>query len=132
NIEETLKQEETRFKRTLDTGLRLLGDEMEKLGEGEALSGEVACKLYDTFGFPLDLTQAALMEQGRAVDTEGFDKAMDAQKAKARESWVGSGDQATEAVWFGLKDEIGSTEFLGYTANAGEGKVVALLDKNGN
>ncbi len=131
NIIETLKVEETRFKRTLDTGLRLLEEETAKLGEGQSLAGDVAFKLYDTYGFPLDLTQAALMEKGMGVDTAGFDAAMEEQRKKARQSWVGSGDQSTDAVWFPLQDKLGATEFLGYSTNATEGKVTALLDKNG-
>ncbi|HNQ91748.1 MAG TPA: alanine--tRNA ligase [Alphaproteobacteria bacterium] len=131
NIVETLKIEETRFKRTLETGLRLLEEETSKLGEGQSLAGEVAFKLYDTYGFPLDLTQAALMEKNMGVDTAGFDAAMNEQRKKARQSWVGSGDQSTEAAWFPLQEKLGATEFLGYSSDTSEGQVTALLDKTG-
>lgn len=131
NIIETLKIEETRFKRTLETGLRLLEEETSKLGDGGFLSGEIAFKLYDTYGFPLDLTQSALLEKNMSVDMAGFNTAMEEQRRKARQSWVGSGDQSTEAVWFPLQESLGATEFLGYTANSGEGKVTAILTKTG-
>lgn len=131
NIIETLKIEETRFKRTLDTGLRLLEEETVKLTEGQSLPGEVAFKLYDTYGFPLDLTQSALLEKNMSVDTAGFNAAMEEQRRKARQSWVGSGDQSTEAVWFPLQETLGATEFFGYSANSGEGEVKAILTKSG-
>ncbi len=131
NIVETLKIEETRFKRTLETGLKLLADETAKLGDGQSLSGEVAFKLYDTYGFPLDLTQAALLEKNMSVDTAGFDAAMAEQRRKARQSWVGSGDQSTEAVWFPLQERLGATEFLGYNGTKSEGAVTALLNQKG-
>ncbi len=126
-IEETLKAEETRFKSTLDRGLRLLDDELDKLPEGSNLPGEVAFKLYDTYGFPLDLTQDALREKGRHVDTDGFDAAMAEQKAKARAAWAGSGEAADETVWFDVADKHGVTEFLGYDTEKAEGQIVALV-----
>ncbi|MFP6759205.1 MAG: alanine--tRNA ligase, partial [Alphaproteobacteria bacterium] len=126
-IEETLKLEEVRFQETLERGLKLLGDETDKLGDGVALPGEVAFKLYDTYGFPLDLTEDALREQGRTVERAGFDAAMERQKATARASWAGSGEAATEAVWFDIREAAGATEFLGYAAPEAEAKVVALV-----
>ncbi len=126
-IVETLKLEETRFKQTLERGLRLLEDEESKLGDGSALPGEVAFKLYDTYGFPLDLTQDVLRGKGRAVDEAGFNAAMDEQRRKARESWAGSGEAATERLWFELRDELGATEFLGYDTETAEGKVTAIV-----
>ena len=127
-IEETLKNEETRFQQTLDRGLRLLDDELGKLPDGAALPGEAAFKLYDTYGFPLDLTQDALREKGRSVDTDGFDSAMAEQKAKARAAWSGSGETADAAIWFDLAEEHGGTEFLGYDTEVAEGQVLALVD----
>ena len=112
-IEETLRLEETRFRQTLERGLHLLGDELARLPEGVALPGAAAFKLYDTYGFPLDLTQDALREQGRTVDTAGFDAAMADQKAKARASWSGSGETSDAAIWFDLAEKHGSSEFLG-------------------
>lgn len=129
NIVETLRIEETRFKRTLETGIRLLEDEAEKLGDGEKLSGDVAFKLYDTYGFPFDLTQAAMLEKKIEVDVEGFDAAMEAQREKARQSWVGSGDESSEAAWFPIQEALGATEFLGYTSNKAEAQVIGLFDK---
>ncbi len=126
-IEETLLLEETRFKQTLDRGLKLLDDELTGLAEGAALPGEAAFKLYDTYGFPLDLTQDALREKGRTVDTEGFDAAMAEQKAKARAAWSGSGEAADTAVWFDVLDTAGATDFLGYDTEKAEGQVVALV-----
>jgi alanyl-tRNA synthetase len=126
-IEETLKLEETRFKQTLDRGLKLLDDELDGLDEGAPLSGEAAFKLYDTYGFPLDLTQDALREKGRAVDTDGFDAAMEEQKAKARAAWAGSGDAADNTVWFDVLDTAGATDFLGYDTEKAEGQLVALV-----
>ncbi len=126
-ITETLKLEETRFKRTLERGLRLLDEEVAKLGAGETLAGNVAFKLYDTYGFPLDLTQDALRSDGRAVDVDGFNAAMERQRAEARKSWTGSGDAATEAVWFELRDRLGATEFLGYETETAEGRIVVIL-----
>ena len=126
-ITETLKLEEERFRTTLDRGLKLLEDELAQLPDGQALPGEAAFKLYDTFGFPLDLTQDALREKGRAVDTSGFDAAMDAQKAKARGAWSGSGEAADAAIWFDLADQGGPTEFLGYDTEIAEGQITALV-----
>ncbi len=126
-IAETLRAEETRFRQTLDRGLKLLDAELEGLGEGAELSGAAAFKLYDTYGFPLDLTQDALRERGRAVDVAGFDAAMAAQKARARASWSGSGDAADATIWFDLADRFGATEFLGYDMESAEGQIVALV-----
>ena len=126
-LTETLKLEETRFKQTLDRGLHLLTQETDKLGEGEALAGEVAFRLYDTYGFPLDLTQDVLRGQNRTIDIAGFDTAMERQRAEARASWSGSGEAATEQVWFDLREEHGATEFLGYDKTAAEGQVLALV-----
>ncbi len=126
-IEETLKLEETRFKATLDRGLRLLDDELGALPEGAPLPGQAAFKLYDTYGFPLDLTQDALREKGREVDTEGFDAAMAEQKAKARAAWAGSGEAADATVWFDVADEKGTTDFLGYDTESAEGQILALV-----
>ena len=128
-IEETLLLEETRFKTTLDRGLRLLDAELDGMQEGQALDGETAFKLYDTFGFPLDLTQDALREKGVEVDTDAFDAAMDAQKAKARAAWTGSGETADESVWFDIEDKSGPTEFLGYDTEAAEGQITAVILK---
>ncbi len=126
-ITETLKLEESRFKDTLGRGLRLLEEETTRLGEGQALSGEVAFKLYDTFGFPLDLTQDILRGQGRSVAIEGFDEAMARQRAAARKAWSGSGEAATESLWFELREKLGATEFLGYDAEEAEGQILALV-----
>ncbi|MGR3504853.1 MAG: alanine--tRNA ligase [Paracoccaceae bacterium] len=126
-IEETLRLEETRFKQTLDRGLRLLDDELAGLPEDAALPGEAAFKLYDTFGFPLDLTQDALREKGRSVDTAGFESAMQAQKAKARAAWSGSGEAADATIWFDLADTHGATDFLGYDTETAEGQIMALV-----
>ncbi|WP_372614165.1 alanine--tRNA ligase [Aquicoccus sp.] len=126
-IEETLELEETRFKQTLDRGLRLLDEELETLDADAPLPGESAFKLYDTYGFPLDLTQDALREKGRAVDTEGFEKAMAEQKAKARAAWAGSGEAADASLWFDLADRHGATDFLGYDTETAEGQVLALV-----
>ena len=126
-IEETLLNEEVRFKQTLDRGLRLLDDEVSGLADGAALSGAAAFKLYDTFGFPLDLTQDALREQGRAVDTDGFNTAMTAQKAKARAAWSGTGASADASVWFEIADATGPTDFLGYDTLNAEGQIAAIV-----
>ena len=126
-IEETLQAEEGRFKTTLDRGLRLLDDELAGLPDGAALPGAAAFKLYDTFGFPLDLTQDALREKGRAVDLGGFEAAMAAQKAKARAAWVGTGEAADATVWFDLAEAHGVTEFLGYETDMAEGQVLAVI-----
>lgn len=126
-IAETMRLEEERFKAMLDRGLGLLAAETARLGEGGALPGDVAFKLYDTYGFPLDLTQDALREQGRAVDVAGFESAMAEQRVRARAAWTGSGDLATERVWFDLRDRLGATEFLGYTTTSAAAEVVALV-----
>ncbi|MCZ4261219.1 alanine--tRNA ligase [Limimaricola sp. G21655-S1] len=127
-IEETLRAEETRFRQTLDRGLRLLDDELSNLPEGAALPGQAAFKLYDTYGFPLDLTQDALREKGRTVDTDGFDAAMAEQKAKARAAWAGSGEVADASHWYDLADQHGASEFLGYDTEEAEGQILAVLD----
>ncbi|MBN42874.1 MAG: alanine--tRNA ligase [Alphaproteobacteria bacterium] len=126
-ISETFRLEEERFKHTLERGLKLLEEETARLGEGDALSGDVAFKLYDTYGFPLDLTEDILRGQGRAVDNAGFDAAMAEQRVAARRAWSGSGDTATEEVWFDIRDETGATEFLGYDTDTAEGKVTAIV-----
>ncbi len=126
-IEETLLREENNFRRTLANGLKLLDAEIADMGEGDILPGETAFKLYDTFGFPYDLTEDALRAQSLGVDRDGFDKAMAEQKAAARAAWKGSGDQASDAVWFDIAEREGSTEFTGYTSEEGEGVVVALV-----
>jgi alanyl-tRNA synthetase len=126
-ITETLKLEETRFRGTLERGLGLLEVETARLGEGQTLPGEIAFRLYDTFGFPYDLTEDALRREGRGVDREGFDVAMAEQKAKARAAWSGSGGAATEQLWFDLRERVGATEFLGYGATQVQGQVVALV-----
>ncbi|MCW8971054.1 MAG: alanine--tRNA ligase, partial [Rhodospirillales bacterium] len=126
-ITETLKLEEGRFKQTLERGLRLLDEETESLGKGGVLSGDVAFKLYDTYGFPLDLTQDALRGKGQSVDVAAYEKAMERQRAEARAAWAGSGDAATEEVWFDIREDVGATEFLGYDTEKAEGKVVALV-----
>ena len=130
-IEETLLQEETRFKTTLDRGLKLLDAELEGMVEGASLDGETAFKLYDTYGFPLDLTQDALREKGVEVDTDGFDAAMNAQKEKARAAWSGSGEAADESVWFEIADKNGSTEFLGYDTEVAEGQILGCHGAGG-
>jgi alanyl-tRNA synthetase len=126
-IEETLRLEETRFKETLDRGLRLLSEETEKLGGGQSLPGAVAFRLYDTYGFPVDLTQDALREQGRAVDMAGFEAAMADQRRRARAAWAGSGEAATERVWFEIREGVGATEFLGYSTEQAEAEVLAIV-----
>ncbi|KAB7739084.1 alanine--tRNA ligase [Parvibaculum sedimenti] len=126
-VTETLKLEETRFRETLVRGLRLLDEELEQIGSAKVLPGEVAFKLYDTYGFPLDLTQDALRPKGIAVEQAGFDSAMQRQREEARKAWSGSGEKATETVWFELREEIGATEFLGYDTENAEAKVVAII-----
>ncbi|HEY9568196.1 MAG TPA: alanine--tRNA ligase, partial [Thalassobaculum sp.] len=123
----TLQLEEVRFKETLGRGLRHLDEATEKLGSGEKLPGEVAFKLYDTYGFPVDLTADILRGQGRALDQAGFDTAMERQRAAARKAWAGSGEAATDAVWFEVREKAGATEFLGYDTTRAEGQVTALL-----
>lgn len=126
-IEATLLQEETRFRQTLANGLKLLDEATAGMGEGDTLSGETAFKLYDTYGFPYDLTEDALRPQGMGVDREGFDAAMKRQKDAARAAWKGSGAKASDDVWFDIAEELGGTEFTGYTATDGEGQVVAII-----
>ncbi len=126
-ISETLRLEETRFRRTLERGLSILDTESRDLRSGESLSGETAFTLYDTYGFPLDLTQDALKSRGIGVDTVAFNAAMERQKQAARAAWTGSGEAATETVWFALKERIGASEFLGYETEAAEAVVSSLL-----
>lgn len=126
-ISETLKLEETRFRKTLERGLSLLSEATADLSKGDSLDGETAFKLYDTYGFPLDLTQDALRNRGIGVDLTGFNDAMQRQKAEARAHWAGSGDKATEAVWFELKEKFGATEFLGYSSESAEAEVQAIV-----
>jgi alanyl-tRNA synthetase len=129
-IEATLQQEETRFRQTLATGLKLLDEATGELSDGATLPGETAFKLYDTYGFPYDLTEDALRARGLKVDRDGFDAAMAEQKAKARAAWKGSGEKASDELWFDLAEEFGSTEFTGYSGDQGEGVVLAIV-KNG-
>lgn len=126
-IEATLKQEETRFRQTLDKGLKLLDEATAGMAPGATLAGETAFKLYDTFGFPYDLTEDALRAQNLSVDRAGFDAAMAEQKRAARAAWKGSGAKASDDVWFDIAEETGSTEFLGYASDTGEGEVLALV-----
>lgn len=127
-IEQTLKSEEEKFRQTLDRGLKLLNEELSSIPSGKGLPGNVAFKLYDTYGFPLDLTQDVLRESGRFVDIDGFNAAMEVQRAAARSAWSGSGEAANEQVWFDIKDTDGSTEFLGYQSTTAEAVVIALVD----
>ncbi|MGV8840041.1 MAG: alanine--tRNA ligase [Bauldia sp.] len=126
-ITETLRLEETKFRRTLERGLGLLEDATSGLSQGGVLAGETAFKLYDTYGFPLDLTEDALRSRGITVDKPGFASAMERQKAEARASWAGSGEAQTDAVWFTLRDKVGATEFLGYSADRAEAVVQAIV-----
>ncbi|MEM8937060.1 MAG: alanine--tRNA ligase-related protein, partial [Pseudomonadota bacterium] len=126
-IVETLKSEERKFQNLLERGLRLLDDELAGLSADAALPGEAAFKLYDTYGFPLDLTQDALRRQGRSVDTDGFDAAMAEQKRAARAAWAGSGDAADERIWFDVAEKAGATEFIGYIHDTAEGVVQAMM-----
>ena len=126
-IEEVLEREETQFRRTLDKGLRLLDEETAGLGEGGELEGETAFKLYDTYGFPYDLTEDALRARGIGVDRAGFEAAMERQKQAARAAWKGSGQTADSELWFDIAEREGSTEFTGYSATEGEGRVVAII-----
>ena len=126
-ITETLKLEEGRFKRTLGTGLKLLEDETRALSAGGTLRGDVAFKLYDTFGFPLDLTEDVLRARDIKVDNEGFEAAMDEQRAKARAAWAGSGETADQAIWFDVRQKAGATEFLGYDTERAEGQIKAIV-----
>jgi alanyl-tRNA synthetase len=126
-IGETLKLEETRFRKTLERGLGILDEEVSKIASGGQLSGDVAFTLYDTYGFPLDLTEDALKSRGLSVDNQGFTKAMERQREQARAAWSGSGDAATESVWFAVRDEVGPCEFLGYDTQKAEAIVLALV-----
>ena len=126
-IEATLAQEETRFRQTLTNGLKLLDEATAGMAPGATLAGETAFKLYDTFGFPYDLTEDALRSQGFGVDRAGFDTAMAEQKRAARAAWKGSGERASDEVWFDIAEEVGGTEFTGYTSDVGDGTVIALL-----
>jgi alanyl-tRNA synthetase len=126
-IGETLQLEEKRFLQTLDRGLSLLADATEGMGSGQKLSGDTAFKLYDTYGFPLDLTQDALRPRGIAVDLDAFNAAMERQKSEARASWVGSGESASDNIWFPIRERVGATEFLGYDTERAEGVVQALV-----
>ena len=126
-ITETLKLEEIRFRETLVRGLKLLDEATGTFKSGDKLAGETAFKLYDTYGFPLDLTEDALRARGIGVDTDGFTAAMQKQKAEARKAWAGSGEAADDKIWFELRDELGATEFLGYDAEEAEGNIVAML-----
>jgi alanyl-tRNA synthetase len=126
-IEATLRQEETRFRQTLANGLRLLDEATASMPSGATLPGETAFKLYDTYGFPYDLTEDALRAQGLQVERAGFDAAMAEQKRKARQAWKGSGAKASDDLWFDIVEQAGGTEFIGYGAEAGEGAVVAIV-----
>ncbi|MBI0432742.1 alanine--tRNA ligase [Roseomonas sp. KE0001] len=129
-IGETLKLEETRFRSLLERGLGLLAEESARLGEKGTLPGDVAFRLYDTFGFPLDLTQDALRGEGKAVDVAGFEAAMAEQRQRARAAWAGSGEAATETLWFDLKEQLGgATEFLGYSTEKAEGEILAVVSE---
>jgi alanyl-tRNA synthetase len=126
-ITETMKLEENRFRAMLDRGLALLNEEAARVPEGAALPGDVAFKLYDTYGFPLDLTQDALRESHKSVDLEGFNAAMAEQRRRARAAWAGSGEAATETLWFELKERLGATEFLGYATESAEAEITGLV-----
>ena len=126
-IEATLQQEETRFRQTLDKGLKLLDEATAGMKAGDTLAGETAFKLYDTYGFPYDLTEDALRAQGLSVDRVGFDTAMAEQKRAARAAWKGSGEKASDDLWFDLAEEKGGTEFIGYASEEGEAEVIALI-----
>ena len=126
-VTETLLLEERRFRKTLERGIKLLDDEVSSLNKGDVLDGEVAFKLYDTYGFPLDLTQDALRAKGLGVDADGFGAAMEKQKAEARAAWKGSGSTATETIWFEAQEEFGATEFVGYSKTTAEGKVLQVI-----
>ena len=126
-IKETIQSEEERFIKTMEKGLKLLDDETKSMNTGECLDGKVAFKLYDTYGFPLDLTQDALKLRNISVDEKGFNEAMETQKAEARKNWTGSGDAGTEKVWFELQEKLGSTEFLGYNTLNSDAQITALV-----
>jgi len=129
-IRETIKAEETRFGRTLSNGLKLLEEETANLHEGDELNGQTAFKLYDTYGFPLDLTEDALKLKNIKVDTKGFNEAMEKQKAEARKNWAGSGDAGVEKIWFELQEKLGVSEFLGYTTTKADAQILALVQDN--
>lgn len=131
-IEETLLREETRFRKTLENGLKLLDEATVGLGEGGTLPGETAFKLYDTYGFPYDLTEDALRTQGLSVDRAGFDAAMAEQKAAARAAWKGSGEKASDEIWYDIAEKAGNTEFIGYSSTKGEGEVLAIVKDGAN
>jgi alanyl-tRNA synthetase len=126
-IAETLQLEETRFRKTLDRGLKLLDDESAGLKSGQTFSGQTAFKLYDTYGFPLDLTQDALKSRGIVVDTDAFNASMEQQREDARKAWKGTGEASTDKIWFELRDQVGATEFLGYDTESAEGVVKAIV-----
>src|SRR5215510_1686880 len=126
-IAETLKLEETRFRKTLEKGLTLLSEASSRLGAGDVFAGDVAFKLYDTYGFPLDLTQDALKPRGISVDVAAFREAMERQKEEARRAWKGTGEAATETIWFEVKETVGATDFLGYETETAEGEIRALI-----
>lgn len=126
-VSSILEQEEERFKKTLDRGLKILEDGSANISKGEKLSGEIAFKLYDTYGFPLDLTEDILKKQGVAVDTEAFNEQMLIQKERARKAWTGSGESKTDSIWFDITSEFGSTEFLGYSLDSAEAKVLCII-----
>ncbi|HET7714899.1 MAG TPA: alanine--tRNA ligase, partial [Bauldia sp.] len=130
-IRETLHLEETRFRRTLARGLTLLDEASSGLAPGDTLAGDIAFRLYDTYGFPLDLTADALKARGIGVDTQGFSRAMERQKEEARASWAGSGEAQTDPIWFKLRERLGATEFLGYGAESAEGEVLAMVRGTG-
>ncbi|RAI57245.1 alanine--tRNA ligase [Roseicella frigidaeris] len=125
-VTETLKLEETKFRNLLERGLGLLAEESGRLGDRGTLPGEVAFRLYDTYGFPLDLTQDALRAEGKTVDVAGFEAAMTEQRRRARAAWAGSGEAATDAVWFDIKEKVGASEFLGYSTETAEGEILAI------
>ena len=129
-IRETIKAEETRFGRTLSNGLKLLEEETSNLKDGDELNGQTAFKLYDTYGFPLDLTEDALKLKNIKVDTKGFNEAMEKQKAEARKNWAGSGDAGVEKIWFELQEKLGVTEFLGYNNLKSDAQILALVQNN--
>ncbi len=126
-IEETLEQEETRFRKTLDKGLKLLDEATTNMQQGDILSGDIVFKLYDTYGFPYDLTEDALRANGFTIDKAGFDAAMQAQKDRARAAWKGSGAKASDDIWFDIAERVAATEFTGYNADIGEGQVVSII-----
>jgi alanyl-tRNA synthetase len=128
-IAETLKLEETRFRKTLAKGLALLSEASSRLRSGDIFAGDVAFKLYDTYGFPLDLTQDALKPRGISVDLAAFSKAMERQKEEARRAWKGSGEAATETIWFEVRERAGATDFLGYETETAEGEIRALISE---